>query len=132
MSKLQYVFLNDNRIEQISSTQQLQSMKIIRTLNLFGNPFCELAAVRGQLKSTINGITVVNIVGKGEKPAHSNSSVYFTFYIFSVDFASSGSMFHGRLVLFKFYLNFLVPKQEGKITKIFKIVSPNDSKTRKY
>ncbi|KAL9930548.1 uncharacterized protein ACN427_014975 [Glossina fuscipes fuscipes] len=50
MSKLQYVFLNDNRIEQICSTQQLQSMKFIRMLNLCGNPFCELAAVRGQLK----------------------------------------------------------------------------------
>uniref|UniRef100_A0A1B0BXM1 Uncharacterized protein n=1 Tax=Glossina palpalis gambiensis TaxID=67801 RepID=A0A1B0BXM1_9MUSC len=33
MSKLQYVFLNDNRIEQICSTQQLQSMKFIRMLN---------------------------------------------------------------------------------------------------
>ncbi|KAI9576315.1 hypothetical protein GQX74_000110 [Glossina fuscipes] len=54
MSKLQYVFLNDNRIEQICSTQQLQSMKFIRMLNLCGNPFCELAAVRGQLKEHEN------------------------------------------------------------------------------
>uniref|UniRef100_A0A1B0BF60 U2A'/phosphoprotein 32 family A C-terminal domain-containing protein n=1 Tax=Glossina palpalis gambiensis TaxID=67801 RepID=A0A1B0BF60_9MUSC len=50
ISKLQYVFLNDNRIEQICSTQKLQSMKFIRMLNLCGNPFCELAAVRGQLR----------------------------------------------------------------------------------
>uniref|UniRef100_A0A1B0C3T9 Uncharacterized protein n=1 Tax=Glossina palpalis gambiensis TaxID=67801 RepID=A0A1B0C3T9_9MUSC len=34
MSKLQYIFLNDNRIEQICSTQQLQSYHLT-AINIF-------------------------------------------------------------------------------------------------
>ncbi|KAL9875431.1 uncharacterized protein ACN427_013544 [Glossina fuscipes fuscipes] len=51
---MQYVFLNNNRIVQICSNQQLQSMKFIRMPNLSGNPFCDLEAVRGQLKEHEN------------------------------------------------------------------------------